>query len=133
MQNIAAITVTSNNAGDTLTLRRVLLEKNNAFITSGANTGSDGNYLYFCGFTTSNNGDFMYGRLTSGNVDSGGSIAVDIIFQYGSPDSEYTSRGDCALTEDNKYLFGVFSTNHQVKRTAASIQTSTFVVTGTNS
>jgi hypothetical protein len=38
-------------------------------------------------------------------------VTIDTIFQYGSLDSEKI--GDCRLTDDNKYLVGVLSTNHQ--------------------
>jgi hypothetical protein len=52
-------------------MRRLILEKNNAFTSTGAypSLGSDGNTLYFCGFTDQNSNDFIYGKLTSNNIN----------------------------------------------------------------
>lgn len=71
-------------------------------------------YLYFCGFTTSTSGDVVFGRLSSQGWSAAniGTIRVDIMYQYGSPDSEPNGHGDCKLTEDNKYLIGLMTTNH---------------------
>lgn len=95
-----------------MTLRRILLETNKAFDA----TGSDTNDFYFCGSTTSTNGDILMGRVQSNNINGGApSLTVHTVLQYGSPDAERTGMdSDCKLTEDNMYLVGVFSTGHQI-------------------
>lgn len=80
-------------------MRRIILERDNAF-----SAGSDNNRLFFCGFTSGNNGDMLYGYLLSGTLE--------LVFQYGSPSTETVGMGDCALTHDNQYLFGLLTTNH---------------------
>ena len=49
----------------------------------------------------------IFGIVKSTDVTS---ISIDIVFQYGSLDSELV--GDCRLTDDNQYIVGVLSTNH---------------------
>ena len=108
-QNIVATTLLSTVAD--FTVRRVIRENNKAY--SGTN---DNTKLYFCGFTSANSGDMIYGYLTSNDLTS---LSISIIFQYGSTGTEFTftsstmlpfSSGDCALTEDNSYMIGLFST-----------------------
>lgn len=93
--NIYAVSVTPTTVSENLSMRRIILERGNAFLASGA----DNNYLYFCGKTDANGKDILIGRLSSGNINSGGVVTIDIIFRYGSPDSDLI--GDCALTDDN--------------------------------
>lgn len=122
--NIKAQAIYPTTSGETLTMRRIILETGNAFTTSGAATaiGNDNNKLYFCGHTTANGYDFIFGRVLSSNVNvAGSSVTTDIIIQYGSPNYENPSLGDCALTEDLTYFVGVFSTNHQIQRSVSPI------------
>lgn len=44
-QNIYAVSVNPVSVTENLTMRKILLEQGNAFLASG----SDNNYLYFCG------------------------------------------------------------------------------------
>lgn len=128
-ERIVSTTVSPTTIGETVSMRRIIKERRNAFDTG---TSSDNNHLYFCGFTSRNSDDMLFGRISSNNVNSGApSITVDIIFEYGSPNSEYSGRGDCALTADNNYLIGVFSTNHGNTRSVSDIITS-YTVSETN-
>ena len=66
------------------------------------------------------NSDFMYGYITSGDVEtfqnetaapfSSALIKVEKIYTYGTPNLEKNS--DCAISDDNKNLMVVFSTNY---------------------
>lgn len=107
---------------ETITLRRIILEKGNAFTYNG----QDNNRLFFCGLVTTtapagsiNNGDFIFGYLTTGDVIAGNPLTIINVYRYGSPDTE--SLGDCALSEDNNQLIGIFSTNHEKIRTFSEI------------
>jgi hypothetical protein len=96
-----------------------MLERGNDFSIT-ATSSNDNNVLYFCGIV---NNDFFYGYLDSKDVanfnndttNTGGAnsakdlIQVKKIYKYGSTASEMY--GDCALSEDNKYLYALFSTN----------------------
>ena len=55
-QSIAMTKITPNSATETLSIRRILLERNKAI--------NSNEKLYFCGFTTDNNGDMIFGRLS---------------------------------------------------------------------
>ena len=67
----------------------------------------------FCGsIENSNDGDFIYGYLDS-------SFVLQRAYRYGSPGSEVI--GDCALTSDNQYLIGLFSSNYYRPRTGTTI------------
>lgn len=97
-------TTLAGPAGNTqvFTLRRIILETGNAFTYDG----QDNNRVFFCGHvkTTApvasiNNGDFLFGYLTGGDVTDGDPLTLQKIFTYGSGDTEEV--GDCALSEDN--------------------------------
>lgn len=99
-------------------MRRLLLEHDKAYQTT-----NDNNLLYFCGFSNANSGDMLYGHLTSNDMTS---LTLKLIFEYGSSSSEFTftssdtvpyKYGDCALTEDNAYLVGTFSSSYSATRT----------------
>jgi hypothetical protein len=81
--------------GSTLTLRRIILEKGNAFTFDG----KDNNRLFFCGLVSANSGDFIFGYLTGGDVTDNDPLTLEKVFRYGSTDTEQL--GDCALNEDN--------------------------------
>lgn len=57
----------------------------------------------------------FYGKVSSGNVLTGGTIKIEAVFEYGSPDIERSDFGDCALTDDAEYLVLTMSTYHQVR------------------
>ena len=102
------------HTGETLTMRRIMLEKSKK-------VGSE--YLYFCGFTTSSSGDMIFGRISSTgwSATSIGTFRVDMTYQYGSPQVETIGNGDCKLTDDNKYIVGLFTTRHQYEKTFSDI------------
>jgi hypothetical protein len=102
------------DAGETLTMRRIMLEKSKK-------VGNE--YLYFCGFTTSSSGDMIFGRISSTgwSATNIGTIQVDMTYQYGSPDIETIGNGDCKMSDDNKYIVGLFTTRHQLERTFSTI------------
>ena len=70
----------------------------------------------------------MYGYITSGDVEtfqnetaapfSSALIKVEKIYTYGTPNLEKNS--DCAMSEDNKNLMVVFSTNYHKTITSLS-------------
>ncbi len=69
LSNYVSTVLSSNAAADVLSLRRIILEKN---------VPLDNNQkLYFCGFISSNNGDFLFGRLSSIDLTS---ITLEIVF-----------------------------------------------------
>jgi hypothetical protein len=92
-----------SSGSETLSLKRIILENKNSF--SGTN---DNNKLYFCGYTSSRNGEMIFGYVSSSFLTDTTPISVTIAFRYGSPDTEM--EGDCALSSDNEYFVGVFST-----------------------
>ena len=62
-------------------------------VSSGAGaSNSDNNDLYFCAYTSSNGGDYMYGRINS-------AFGIERVVRYGTTSSEVL--GDCALTSDS--------------------------------
>ena len=67
------------------------------------------NRVYFCGSV--NSADMLFGYVTSTLLTS---IQVTYAFKYGSPDTD--KNFECALTNDDTYFIGVFTTSHSVPR-----------------
>lgn len=120
-------TAVAPSGTDTFSLSRILLDKGNAF--SGTS-----DKLYFCGMLTyggSTNSDFMYGYITSGDVETylnetgaplqNSLIKVNKIYTYGTSDIEQNV--DCAISEDNKNIMAVFSTKYHKSFTSSRIWT----------
>ena len=106
-----------------ISLKRILLEKSLTF-SSYQNTATG--KLYFCGrIETGGNGDFMYGNVWSGDVETYNNdtaipfmqsnlIYVDKVYKYGTTSNELNA--DCALSDDNLNLMVTFSTNFHTGR-----------------
>jgi hypothetical protein len=65
-------TTLTDPGGSTLTLRRIILEKGNAFTFDG----KDNNRLFFCGLVSANSGDFIFGYLTGGDITDGNPLTL---------------------------------------------------------
>jgi len=59
--------------GDVVTMRRIMLERNKPVGTES---------LYFCGFTTSNNRDILFGKLSSSGWTPSNIGTIDIESVY---------------------------------------------------
>jgi hypothetical protein len=87
-------------------MRRILLTNDQAFSAT-----NDNNNLFFCAsVTTTNGGDYIFGMLDT-------TFAITRAYRYGTSGSEVI--GDCALTKDNEYLIGLFSSNYYHPRDAS--------------
>ncbi len=62
LNKVFTTTLSSKTAADTLTMRRLLLEKDVVL--------DDNQKLYFCGFTSGNSGDMIFGYISSNDVHS---------------------------------------------------------------